>query len=99
MAISALGLAFPGGQEAGPFLIAGCPVARSIYLPGRAFIQFAITKAICQSALALFYALLYTHPPGIEESKWSGAELMGRQWHVKEGGWKVEREEPRRGRD
>ena len=31
VAISASGLAFPGGQS-GPFLIAGCPTARSIYL-------------------------------------------------------------------
>ena len=97
------GLAFPerqAGGLAGPLLIAGCPGPRSIYLPGRAFIQFAITKAICQSALARSPSYAYTtHPPGIEESERSGAQLMGRQWHVKEGErvgrvhrrWKVER--------
>ena len=39
-----------------------------------------LSKPACPLAL-----LRFTHPPEIEESKWSRAELMGRQWHVKEG--------------
>ena len=71
VAISASGLAFPGGQS-GPFLIAGCPTARSIYLVAWEGIHSARRN---KSNLSKRHP---TPQSGIEESNWSGAEWMGR---------------------
>ena len=69
-AISASGLAFPGGQS-GPFLIAGCPTARSIYLVAWEGIHSARRN---KSNLSKRHP---TPQSGIEESRATGVAQNG----------------------